>query len=384
MIGQADMNKYFLIILAALLFFWVNPTSTQAALLYSQAANQVIGLDQTFIVDWYLDTQGQIINSVDLKLSYSKETLEAVQAEAGLSGLNLWIKTPTFDNEKGMIELIGGAAGGFKTNKFPVFRTTFIGKTLGAAKITLNDSSEVLLSDGSGTRMKLSFAELNFPVVPAAAAERLINSPTHPDETVWYKANNVTINVRPKEGSVYSYSFSSNAEIFPDELVDDVASEIKFENLPDGLYHFKLNSKTGGANWEEAGVYRVMIDRTSPDSFTPVVTSDPSVFDGKLFVSFATTDKVSGISQYAVKVGVLGAWTEIEGTYYVLPTIRLSDQIQVKAIDSAGNEQIASAVVAKGNVNFAKWLIWIIIIGSLIGLVWFIRKTHQHLKIPKV
>ncbi len=87
-------------------------------------------------------------------------------------------------------------------------------------------------------------------------------------------------------------------------------------------------------------------DTEPPESFTPEVARDPTVFDGKWFLVFATQDKISGIAGYAVcetkrklERETDAKWIEAESPY-LLRDQRLRSYIYVKAVDRAGNERI--------------------------------------------
>src|SRR3989344_2185863 len=352
-----------------------------AALLYSGSATEVVYANQSFIIDWYLDTQGQAVNSINLLLNFTPDTLQVLKATAGGSAVNLWIKAPEFENQAGTVSLIGGIAGGANTDKFPVFRTVFQATKSGPAKISLDETSTVLLSDGLGTKMKLSFQPVSFAVQVVDETQLEIKSETHPDELAWYQQNLVEVKVTPRPKELYSFSFSSNADMSPDNQADDVNQPLTFKDLVDGIYYFKLNSKVGNANWQAAVVKRFQIDTEPPLSFTPQVASEPSIFGGAPFVSFATTDKVSGIAYYEVRVGFLGLWTKTNKTSYVLPTLTISDRVQVRAVDLAGNEQFAETQNNQSNQGsiFTNWWLWFIILISLVlaSLFWFVRKRWK-------
>jgi hypothetical protein len=260
--------------------------------------------------------------------------------------------------------------------------TIFRAKSLGPAKISLEESSIVLLSDGLGTPLKLAYQQVSFPIVPENAASALIKSPSHPDPNAWSKVKTVEVEVEQKPGESYSYTFSANADIFPDNVPDDVSQKLVFSDLPDGVYYFKLNSRLGQGNWEEAGVRAFRIDTTPPELFTPVVAADPAVLDGKPFVSFAANDQVSGLQKYEVKVGVLGTWVEVDKSYFVLTGASVPSDIQVKAVDAAGNEQIVKAEFHESlqPTNFNKWLIFAIITGSIIGLGYWLKRSYSKQK----
>ncbi len=378
------MKKVFFGIAFAL--FMLLPSKSEASLLYTGAANQAVYVDETFVVEWYLDTQGRNINSMDLRLTYSSDKLAVVETSAAGSAFDLWIRNPQFDNAKGEIRLTGGVSSGINDKRVSIFRATFKPLQAGSAKISMAANSEILLADGFGTQDKLTFNEVNFTINPPEANAGMIRSPSHPDQNSWYQEQNVLINIIGKPGEVYSYSFSSNLEIFPDAKPDDITGPIRMENLPDGIYYFKLNSRAGSGNWQEAGVYRVQIDTTPPKAFKPALAQDPSVFDGQAFVSFNTSDSVSGILYYEVRSSRFGGWERVDETYYKLPGLVLGDKIEVKVVDAAGNERISSIEVDRSMVNsvFSNLLFWVIITLILLAVAWGIKHYVKQLRKYKV
>jgi len=90
-------------------------------------------------------------------------------------------------------------------------------------------------------------------------------------------------------------------------------------------------------------------DTNPPELFTPEVSRDPNVFEGKWFLVFAAQDKGSGIDHYAVhesartkEAARIDAkdWTVAESPY-VLKDQKLKSYIYVEAVDKAGNERFA-------------------------------------------
>jgi hypothetical protein len=351
-------NLQFLIILFALFV----STKAHAAILFSQAANQDTYEGQTFVVDWYLDTENQSVNVLDLGLKFSPQTLEVVETSAGNSLLNLWVKNPVADNQNGTIKLTGGITSGIKDSKVPIFHTVFRAKTAGAAFINLDPASQILLNDGRGTTTQLKFKNETFNIYPKDFIPVKISSTTHPDSNSWYTNHDVSINFETKQEYQYSYSFSSNIELVPDNQPMAVPAEISYPNRPDGIYYFKLNSKKGTDNWTEAGVYRVQIDSTPPEEFAPEIGTDSSMFDAKQFVSFSTVDKTSGISHYKVKFGVLQT-KDFASSPYVLPKFVIGKTIEVIAYDNAGNTRLEK-------INYENGIpLWEFILELLILLV---------------
>jgi hypothetical protein len=128
--------------------------------------------------------------------------------------------------------------------------------------------------------------------------------------------------------------------------------KIKFSNdsvvlLNDGL-GTKTKVKTKDLNIKvlsgETGIARDLwqeekdADTIMPESFKPIISQDPNIFEGKYFLVFSTVDKQTGIDYYQVKEGE-GEWVNAESPY-LLKNQDQSSVIQVKAVDKAGNERI--------------------------------------------
>lgn len=381
------MNKQILAIIGAVIggVFGVSllalPLPTHAAVLYTGSANQVVYMDDTFLVEWYLDTQGQPINAMDLGLVFPPDSLEVVSVSVGGSVIDLWAEAPLLDNSQGRIDFAGGMAG-VNNSKLPIIKATFRPLKTGPAKISLDPKSEVLVADGQGTPAGLTFSEVNFVVNPAEAKLGRVYSPTHPDPAVWHRNRNVELVVESDPDEEYSYSFSSNIEIFPDQNPDELTGTITYRDLPDGVYYFKLNSrqKNTANNWQEAAVFRVMIDGTPPDEFEPALAQDPAVFNGQPFVSFNTTDSTSGVAYYEVRANFLDGWKRADDNYFKLPGLVLGGTIDVRVVDAAGNARITQVEVDKSLVNpyFYNPIFWVII-SILIGLVILLIRTYVKL-----
>lgn len=114
-------------------------------------------------------------------------------------------------------------------------------------------------------------------------------------------------------------------------------------------------------------IEKIVDDMYQPESFVPVITRDPALFDNMWFVVFSTQDKNSGISHYEIKEyrhgfsKIFSPWKKIENPH-LLSDQELKSTVLVKAVDNSGNERIEEVVP----FNKLKWyesgLYWIIII----------------------
>jgi len=123
-------------------------------------------------------------------------------------------------------------------------------------------------------------------------------------------------------------------------------------------------------------------DTEPPETFTPQITKDPNVFEGKWFLVFDTKDKGAGIDHYEImekkeyriqNLGFkMGEW-KIGESPYLLKDQKLKSHIYVKAIDKAGNERITELPPQNPLGWYENYLIWAIIIVGII-IVYFLGR----------
>lgn len=122
-------------------------------------------------------------------------------------------------------------------------------------------------------------------------------------------------------------------------------------------------------------------DTNPPEDFTPFITRDPHIFDGKYFIVFSTVDKSSGVDHYEVResafLGFGGDYIQADSPYE-LQGQHLLQTIYVKAVDKNGNERI----VKINPQNRLAWLLEFIILVILGVLVFYVYKKIW-LKITK-
>ncbi|RLC39858.1 MAG: hypothetical protein DRH33_01715 [Candidatus Nealsonbacteria bacterium] len=121
-------------------------------------------------------------------------------------------------------------------------------------------------------------------------------------------------------------------------------------------------------------------DTIPPEAFEIELYQDPSIFGGKYFIVFSTTDKQTGIDHYEVKEGKR-KWQEAESPY-LLGDQKLESIIKVKAVDKAGNERtvLIGPFRPLKRITWKDILPWIglgLVIGGVIWLLWK-KYTKKH------
>lgn len=108
-----------------------------------------------------------------------------------------------------------------------------------------------------------------------------------------------------------------------------------------------------------------IIDNNPPEPFTPIISQDPAIFNGKYFLVFSTQDKESGIDHYEVREG-RGHFVKAKSPY-LIKNQELNEEIIVKAIDKKGNERLSVVKpLQKKKAWYTEYKTFIIILITII------------------
>jgi hypothetical protein len=113
-----------------------------------------------------------------------------------------------------------------------------------------------------------------------------------------------------------------------------------------------------------------------PETFTPQIASDPTIWNSRYFLVFDTEDKETGIDRYEVaetkKENADKIWIPAESPYLIKDQ-SLSSFIFVKAVNKAGNERIEELnprFIRPAGYSIYLVLGIIMLIGTLGWLLW--------------
>jgi len=346
--------------------------SVNAATLYLLPQSQNVYKGESFIAELMIDTQGENINAVDVKIIFPDSLITVNDFEKGGSIFTLWAEEP--DIKEGEISFLAGVPGGFIGNGL-IGRINFLGKEVGKAKIDFSEDSKVLLNDGKGTPVNLKFSEGNYEVLEKSKDLPVISSSTNTDQNKWYKSSTLHLHWDLISGAEYSYILSKDPSAEPDNTPDKPEGDLiwmgdmDYKNLEDGIYYFFLKQKLPGKDWSPKITFRAMIDTRPPEEFKPEIAE----IEGKKYLVFSTTDKTSGVDHYEVletRDKKQDIWKKVESPY-LLEDQSLQSKILVKAVDKAGNERISEIIPPAK--PFTYWIIPVIVI-CLVVIGWIIKK----------
>lgn len=265
------------------------PSFVHAAQIYLDPATGTYPLGLTFEVDVRLDNAGQCINAASVDIAYPKDLLQPVAVSDGDSILSLWVKEPTIYSNYGIISFVGGLPGGY------------CGRVAGDANLS----------------NKLATLYFQFPT-----------------STV------VTSSSIPQTATI---SIVSSTQV----VLNDGNGTLAPLTLAGASYTQLLKGQYAPENaWED----NIQSDTIPPEPFTVGVYKDPSLFNDQLFAVFSTVDKQTGVDHYdvaEVPTADIGKpedqlnWVRAVSPY-LIQNQNLDGLIEVRAVDKAGNERIAT------------------------------------------
>ncbi len=121
-------------------------------------------------------------------------------------------------------------------------------------------------------------------------------------------------------------------------------------------------------------------DTIPPESFTPILSHDENMFEGKWFVSFSTQDKGQGIHSYEVcEKGY--SCERAESPFVLKNQTQERDMVSVKAIDIAGNVQVGTiqnlvSLNTSFDKKYMKWVFFILGIFGILVLLFVVLKKY--------
>lgn len=298
--------KHLLFVLA----FFIMPYVSSAASLSVSPSTGTYKVSDTFSAYIIVNSQGQAINAVSVKLSYPTSLLKVVSVSKTDSIINYWVQEPTFSNSNGQVFLEGVVVNpGFSGSNGKVLKVTFEAKASGVAQLNYVLSS-VLANDGLGTNVLNSSSKASYtigdtapvsttPGSSATPAPIFVTSSTHPDPNEWYNVRDLQLNWKiPSIVTSISYDLDQTVSTNPGSTADQKVTTYSKNNLNDGtwFFHLRARNETG---WGAVSHFRVQVD-TTPPQYVSVVSEGEK--EGKTIFKISAKDSTSGIKNYEVRI----------------------------------------------------------------------------------
>ena len=369
------LNKVF-IFLAVIFSVFLFGHGALAAKFYISPQSGAQALNKTFTVDIKIDSQGDGINAAQAKVIFPADKLEIKTVDKTGSVFGFWPEEPTFSNENGVVDFIGGTVNGVSGASLHILRIVFNAKSVGETPISLDDGA-ITVDDGTGTNILTEIVGANYrisvtvaaplpapeipsgvqptlplpgePIPPPVIIEREpelakglpeapnVFVPLYPDPNSWYNITtpfNATWSL-PLDITDVSTTIDINPNFQPQKSEKLFDNKI-FNSLPEGVsyLHVRFKNKIG---WGPAAHYRLAVDTAPPAPFI-IESSDGFQTDNPMpLLQFGTSDALSGISHYLVKIGDAEAFEWKNGQLRTPLQSPGTHRVSVKALDLAGN-----------------------------------------------
>ena len=348
--------KFLILFALASVFFIIWPALAQAASLYFSPSSGTYSVGSAFSVSVYVSSANQAMNAASGVISFPQDKLEATSLSKTGSIFTLWVQEPSFSNSAGTINFEGIVLNpGFTGAAGKIITINFRAKAAGSALVNFSSGS-VLANDGKGTNILTSLGNAQFslgyvgPTVPEATTPSAvsgapsapqISSPTHPDPNKWYAKKDAKFTWSlPSDVTSVRLLVGKIPAAIPTVVYTPAINEKEVTNLDDGIWYFHVQLRNA-SGWGEISHFRFQIDTQPPEPFEIKFVDGKETTHPQPTLAFETTDEMSRIDYYEVKIDQEPP-IKIKETEYKMPVQILGEHtVIVKAVDKAGNYTLA-------------------------------------------
>lgn len=348
------------IVLASLTY--AMPARAASFFLSPSSGSHTVG--RTFTVSVYVSSPDQAENATQGDINFPANKLEATTISKSGSIITLWVTEPSYSNTDGVVHFAGITPNpGFTGQSGKILTITFRVKDAGNAHLEIAKGS-VLANDGLGTQILTQASGADFslenkiPVTPTAEESQStgasgtpfapqISSRTHPNPNEWYSNANASFSWQfPSDVTSARVGYDNNPNVYPAVVYSPAITEKSLQNLGDGIYYFSVQLKNKNG-WGAISRFKFQIDTQAPRPFKLSFVDNIDTDNPQPKVFFNTTDALSGIAYYKLKIGDADFITvpadAIGNEPFVLPLQTPGKKsILVQAIDKASNATVAS------------------------------------------
>ena len=348
-------------VFVAVVFIALSSTASAATLYFSPSSGSYT-VGTTLSVSVYVSSADQSMNAASGIISFPQDKLEVTSLSKTGSIFTLWVQEPSFSNSAGTVNFEGIVLNpGFTGASGKVITINFRVKAGGTTLLNFFSGS-ALANDGKGTNILANLGNAQFslggasPTVPEATTPSaisgapsapVISSPMHPDPNKWYaKKDAKFIWTIPSGVTGVRLLVGKIPAAIPTVTYVPAISEKEVTNFGDGIWYFHAQFRNANG-WGEISHFRFQIDTQPPESFSIKFIDGNETENPRPTVVFDTTDSLSGVNYYKIKIG--------EGDFFsVAPEIvknnpyTLSLQnpgkrnILIQAFDKAENYSVAT------------------------------------------
>ncbi len=357
-----ENKKTKIILILSLLCLLVRPVYAGEFEFGFLPAQKTVLVGEEFSVDFVIHAT-ENINAARSQYTFDSDYLELLNIGTTDSLFTQWPAKPQVTGSR--IEFSGGLPDpGFIGDNGKILTMLFRAKKPGSAKLQFISGS-LHANDGQGTNVLTAMNGGIYTIQPSGtlpegvSAEELtatlpaatITSPTHPDQTAWYRQSQAVFTWQlPGRADKLYFAIDNNPNTYPQNLL---TSPLNYSHsfLENGIWFFHLRYERAGERSRTAH-YKIQFDDTPPRNFEIEITKQEKT--GAYNMSFPTQDDLSGVDYYEVKIDEDKYFIRTSQAFYEIATLPTgSHPIVVSAVDKAGNSRSVRAVVDVETLTFA-------------------------------
>lgn len=321
---------------------------------------------EEFNVDFVVSAT-ESVNAARAQFTFDEEYLEVINLSTTDSLFTYWPMQPKINGNK--IDFSGGLPDpGFIGDDKKILSMLIRAKKAGSAKLQFVSGS-MHANDGQGTNVLTSMNGAVFMIQPEGSLpaglppEELlatlpapdISSPTHPDQTFWYRQSKTVFTWQlPHKADTLYYQIDNNPQTYPQKLLLS-SLNLSHSFLENGIWYFHLRYEQNGERSRTAH-YKIQFDDTPPEEFDIVITKPEG--SGIYNLSFPTADALSGIDYYEVKIDDGKYYIRTSQSFYEIASLPAGTHpVIVSAVDKAGNHRLVRALIDVETLTFAPQLL---------------------------
>jgi len=361
----------------AIFTFCIFAIKVDAAVLSVSPSSGAFTVGSVFKAQVLLDTEGEEVNALDVRLLFPPDKLQVISPSAGKSILSIWTTPPKYDNQKGEIILQGGIPNGISVSRGLITTISFRVKQTGIATVRFEDASRVLLNDGKATGALRGTQNGVYEFMLPPPAGPIVSSETHPNQAQWYANSSVVLRWSvPVAVSGYSYMLDQSPASIPNNTMNSAQNSVIFRNLSSGTHYYHIKAFGKGGAWGGITHFGINVDVEPPAKFFIEVQPGKRTTKSNILFGFQTTDVHSGIDHYEYKiipltVNAAGQNSEffIEASSPQTANLKIGEyDIIVRAFDKAGNFRESQERI-KVMTSFVFWATNKYLLAALLILV---------------
>lgn len=348
-------KKTFLSIVFLAVAFSVTPFFARAADLYFYPSTGSYQTGDSFSVRLMVSSPDQAMNAASGVISFDPALLEITSLSKTGSLFNVWVQDPSFSNSAGTLDFEGVVLNpGFTGTAGKILTINFKAKKEGKPVVNFSLAS-VLANDGKGTNILKTLGSVQFSVVAASKTQAAapvaagvvpgapnISSPSHPDPVKWYSTSDVSFSWDIPE-NVTDVSFLLDTQpMTTTEKLRGLVNAYTYKDIGDGVWYLHIKFKNS-QGWGPFIHRAVRIDTQKPKAMVLAFPHGAISLDNRPVALFNTTDSLSGIDHYEVKIGdqytyqLLPDAIASSNPYVIPPQAPGKYSMKVLAYDKAGN-----------------------------------------------